>query len=35
MESRFNKVAELQPATLLTKRLRHKCFTFIERNFLE
>ena len=35
MESRFDKIEELQPATLLTKRFRHRCFTFTERNFLE
>ena len=36
----FNKVAGLRPASLLTKRLRHKCFSvnfvkFLKTTFLQ
>ena len=39
-ESLFNKVAGLRPATLLKKRLRHKCFPvnftkFLRTTFLQ
>ena len=33
-ESLFNKVADLRPATLLKKRLWHRCFPVNFANFL-